>query len=138
MTGEYFRQVSIYLFRTFNLDGYRFDDTNTIITRCTGGWQFLGMIRNALRMAAAAEGKAWPYCVAENSGTSPWDVSNPGYGVMDGQWGIDEVYRIRDASYDSWTAGSDHSASLKTEMDNPPYFGRPSSRPSASENRTTW
>jgi 1,4-alpha-glucan branching enzyme len=125
MVGEYFRQVSVYLFRTFNLDGFRFDDTNTIITRCPGGWQFLGMIRNALRMAASAEGKAWPYCVAENSGTSPWDVSNPGYGVMDGQWGIDEVYRIRDASYDSWTPGSDDSGPLKTAMDNPQYWGRP-------------
>jgi 1,4-alpha-glucan branching enzyme len=125
MVGEYFRQVSVYLFRTFNLDGFRFDDTNAIITRCTGGWQFLGMIRNALRMAASAEGRAWPYCVAENSGTSPWDVSNPGYGVMDGQWGIDEVYRIRDASYDSWTPGSDDSGPLKTEMDNPQYWGRP-------------
>ncbi|MGD1095057.1 MAG: alpha-amylase family glycosyl hydrolase, partial [Bryobacteraceae bacterium] len=125
MVGEYFRQVSVYLFRTFNLDGFRFDDTNTIITRCTGGWQFLDMIRNSLRMAASAEGKAWPYCVAENSGTNPWDVSNPGYGVMDGQWAIDEVYRIRDASYDSWTPGSDHSGSLRTEMDNPQYWGRP-------------
>jgi 1,4-alpha-glucan branching enzyme len=125
MVGEYFRQVSVYLFRTFNLDGFRFDDTNTIITRCSGGWQFLGMIRNSLRMAASAEGKAWPYCVAENSGTSPWDVSNPGYGVMDGQWGIDEVYRIRDASYDSWTPGSDDSGPLETEMDNPQYWGRP-------------
>jgi 1,4-alpha-glucan branching enzyme len=125
MVGEYFRQASVYLLRTFNLDGFRFDDTNTIVTRCTGGWQFLGMIRNALRMAASAEGRTWPYCVAENSGTSPWDVSNPGYGVMDGQWGIDEVYSIRDASYDSWTPGSDHSGSLRQQMDDPQYWGRP-------------
>lgn len=125
MMSEYFRQVSIYLFRTFNLDGFRFDDTNTIINRCQFGWEFLGMIRNSLRMAASAEGKAWPYCVAENSGTQPWDVSNPGFGVMDGQWGIDEVYRIKDASCDSWTPGSDHAAPLKTEMDNPQYWNRP-------------
>lgn len=125
MMGEYFRQVSIYLFRTFNLDGFRFDDTSIIITRCEGGWPFLGMIRNSLRMAASAEGRAWPYCVAENSGTSPWDVSNPGYGVMDGQWGIDEVYRIRDASYDSRTPGSDDSGPLMGEMNNPAYPGRP-------------
>lgn len=126
MAGEYFRQLSIYLFRTFNLDGFRFDDTKTIINRCEGGWPFLGMIRNALRTAASAEGKAWPYCVAENSGTQPWDVSNPGYGVLDGQWGIDEVYRVRDASYDVWSSGADDSGRLEAEIDNPQYWGRPS------------
>ena len=125
MVGEYFRQASVYLFRTFDLDGFRFDDTQTIVTKCEGGWEFLGMIRSALRAAASAEGRAWPYCVAENSATSPWDVSNPSYGVMDGQWGIDEVFRIRDASYDSANPGSDDSGPLKTEMDNPQYWGRP-------------
>ena len=45
MVGEYFRQASVYLLRTFNLDGFRFDDTNTIVTKCVGGWEFLGMIR---------------------------------------------------------------------------------------------
>jgi 1,4-alpha-glucan branching enzyme len=44
---------------------------------------------------------------------------------MDGQWGIDEVYQIRAASYDSWNPGSDDSGPLKTEMDNPQYWGRP-------------
>ena len=101
------------------------DSTQTIVTKCEGGWEFLGMIRSALRAAASAEGRAWPYCVAENSATSPWDVSNPSYGVMDGQWGIDEVFRIRDASYDSANPGSDDSGPLKTEMDNPQYWGRP-------------
>ena len=125
MVGEYFRQVSLYLFRTFNLDGFRFDDTQTIVTKCQGGWEFLGMIRAALRTAASAEGRAWPYCVAENSANNPWDVSNPSSGVMDGQWGIDEVFRIRDASYDSAHAGWDDSSGLKTEMDNPQYWGRP-------------
>ena len=125
MVGEYFRQASIYLFRTFNLDGFRFDDTQTIVTKCEGGWQFLGMIRSSLRAAASAESRAWPYCVAENSATNPWDVSNPSWGVMDGQWGIDEVYRIRSASYDSANPGWDDSIPLKTEMDNPQYWGRP-------------
>jgi 1,4-alpha-glucan branching enzyme len=125
MAGEYFRQASMYLFRTFNLDGFRFDDTQTIVTRCQGGWEFLGMIRSALRAAATAEGRAWPYCVAENSATSPWDVSNPAWGVMDGQWGIDEGFRIRAASYDSGHPGWDDSGGLKAEMDNPQYWGRP-------------
>jgi len=125
MVGEYFRQTSVYLFRTFNLDGFRFDDTQAIVTQCVGGWEFLGMIRWSLRSAASAEGRAWPYCVAENSATSPWDVSNPSWGVMDGQWDIDEVYRIRDASYDSWHPDWDDSGPLKAEMDKPAYWGRP-------------
>jgi 1,4-alpha-glucan branching enzyme len=123
MVGEYFRQASVYLFRTFNLDGFRFDDTQTIVTKCQGGWEFLGMIRSSLRAAASAEGRAWPYCVAENSATSPWDVSNPSSGVMDGQWGIDEVFRIRAASYDSGHPGWDDSGALKAEMDKPQYWG---------------
>jgi 1,4-alpha-glucan branching enzyme len=125
MVGEYFRQASVYLFRTFNLDGFRFDDTKTIVTQCQGGWEFLGMIRSSLRAAATAEGRAWPYCVAENSATNPWDVSNSAGGVMDGQWDIDEVFRIRDASYDSWHDGWDDSGPLKAEMDKPRYWGRP-------------
>ena len=44
---------------------------------------------------------------------------------MDGQWGIDEVYRLRDASYDLWHAGSDDAGPLSTEMNNPSYSGRP-------------
>jgi 1,4-alpha-glucan branching enzyme len=125
MVGEYFRQAIVYLFRTFSLDGFRFDDTQTIVTKCQGGWEFLGMIRSSLRAAASAEGRAWPYCVAENSATNPWDVSNPSFGVMDGQWGIDEVFRIRAACYDSAHPGWDDSGPLKAEMDKPQYFGRP-------------
>jgi 1,4-alpha-glucan branching enzyme len=83
------------------------------------------MIRSSLRAAASAEGRGWPYCVAENSATSPWDISNPSSGVMDGQWGIDEVYRIRDATYDSWLPGPDDSIPVKVEMDNPRYWSRP-------------
>jgi len=125
MVGEFLRQASIHIWRTFGLDGFRFDDTKTIVTTSEGGWGFLGMIRSALRTAATAEGRNWPYCVAENSATNPWDISNPGFGVMDGQWGIDEAYRIRDASYDSWHPGWDDSEPLKTEMNNPAYMGRP-------------
>lgn len=124
MVGEFFRQATIYFWRTFGLDGFRFDDTKTIVSMCQGGWQFLGMIRSALRTAASAEGRAWPYCVAENSVTG-WDISNPTGGVMDGQWDIDEVYRIRDASYDSWQPGWDDAGPLANAMNQPQYWGRP-------------
>ena len=124
MVGEFFRQATIYLWRTFGLDGFRFDDTKTIITQCTGGWQFLDMIHSTLRTAASAEGRPWPYCVAENS-DNPWAISNPQSGVMDGQWEIDEAYRIRDASYDSWNAGSNDAGPLANEMNQPAYWGRP-------------
>jgi 1,4-alpha-glucan branching enzyme len=125
MVGEFLRQATIHLWRTFGLDGFRFDDTQTIATKCAGGWEFLSMIRSAIRKAAAAEGRSWLYCVAENSVTNPWDISNPGFGVMDGQWGIDEVYRLRDASYDMWHPGSDDAAAVSVEMNNPAYWGRP-------------
>jgi len=42
-----------------------------------------------------------------------------------GQWGIDEGFRIRAASYDSGHPGWDDSGGLKAEMDNPQYWGRP-------------
>jgi 1,4-alpha-glucan branching enzyme len=126
MVGEFLRQATIHLWRTFGLDGFRFDDTQTIATKCAGGWEFLSMIRSAIRTAAAAEGRSWPYCVAENSATNPWDISNPGFGAMDGQWDIDEAYRLRDASYDMWYPGSDHAAPVSVEMNNPAYWGRPS------------
>ena len=123
MMQEYFRQATIYLFRTFFLDGFRFDDTQTVVS--TGGWGFLGNIRDSLRKAAAVEGRNWPYCVAENSATQPWDISNPSSGVTDGQWGIDESYRIRDACYDLAHPGWDESQNLAAEMNNPAYWGRP-------------
>jgi 1,4-alpha-glucan branching enzyme len=44
---------------------------------------------------------------------------------MDGQWGIDEAYRIRDVSYDTWNAGADDASRLEQEMNNPAYWGRP-------------
>ncbi len=127
MVNEFFRQATLYLWRTFGLDGFRFDDTKTIITQCQGGWDFLRMLRHALRVAADAEGRAWPYCVAENS-DNPWAVSDPHNGVLDGQWGIDESYRILDASYDSWPDSLDNSGALANEMNQPAYLGRPFSQ----------
>jgi 1,4-alpha-glucan branching enzyme len=123
MMIEYFRQATIFLFRTYSLDGFRLDDTQTVVA--SGGWGFLGTIRDSLRKAASAEGRNWPYIVAENSATQPWDISNPTSGVTDGQWGIDESYRIEDACYDLYHPGSDESQNLMSEMNNPAYSGRP-------------
>lgn len=127
MTSEFLRQATVYLFDTFNLDGFRFDDTQSIVSH-PQGWEFLSGIRFALRGAAGVSGRAWPYCVAENYATVQWDISNPSYGVMDAQWGIDESYRIEDASYDAWHNGWDDSGRLTNEMNNPSYWGRPFSQ----------
>jgi 1,4-alpha-glucan branching enzyme len=124
MVGQFLRQATMHLWHTFGVDGFRFDDTQTI-AGSQGGWAFMAMIRAAVRAAAAAEQQPWPYCVAENSATRPWDISDPGFGVMDGQWGIDEVYRLRDASYDLWHASADDADAVRREMDNPAYWGRP-------------
>jgi 1,4-alpha-glucan branching enzyme len=125
MVREFLRQASVYLFRTFNLDGFRFDDTKTIVQDCVGGWDFLGAIRSGLRGAASAELRAWPYCVAENSYPAAWNVSNPAWSVLDGEWGIDESFRILDASYATWAGNGDCSEALKAAMDAPSYWGRP-------------
>jgi hypothetical protein len=83
------------------------------------------MVLMAETVAATAEGLQWPYCVAENNGTYPFDVSNPGHGV-DGRTngGIDEVYQIKAASYDTRN-NADDPVPLKTTMDAPSYWGRP-------------
>jgi maltooligosyltrehalose trehalohydrolase len=124
MVIEHFRQATLHLMHTFGVDGFRFDDTKTIATKCTNGWQFLQAIHAAIRTAGAAETGRWPYCVAENSASVEWDISNPATGVMDGQWGITESYGILDASYDSGNGG-DHSGELAQDMNAPAYWGRP-------------
>jgi 1,4-alpha-glucan branching enzyme len=50
MMVEYFRQATIYLFRTYCLDGFRLDDTQTVVA--SGGWAFLEAIRDALRKSS--------------------------------------------------------------------------------------
>ena len=124
MVREFLRQATIYLWYTFGFDGLRFDDTKTIVSLCEGGWDFLGAIRSALETAATAEGRTRPYCVAEND-PKPWDMSNPAWDVLDGEWDIDEVYRIRDASYCTWSDTADTAGDLKREMDNPNFWNRP-------------
>jgi hypothetical protein len=124
MVREFLRQATLYLWHTFGFDGLRFDDTKTIVSLCEGGWDFLGAIRSALETSAGAEGRAWPYCVAEND-PKPWDISNPAWDVLDGEWAIDEAYRIRDASYCTWSDSADNACDLKREMDNPNFWNRP-------------
>ncbi len=55
MVKEFFRQAIVHTWRTFGLDGFRFDDTKTILNN--NGWDFLFTIRRAVRMAADAEGR---------------------------------------------------------------------------------
>jgi 1,4-alpha-glucan branching enzyme len=119
MVKEFFRQAIVYTWRTFGLDGFRFDDTKTILNN--NGWDFLATVRRAVRSAADAEGRSWPYCVAENDQDGrQWNLSNPAWSVLDGQWAYDEAYRFEDASYALWNAPSDGVGGLKSWMDQPP------------------
>ena len=124
MVLEFLRQATIYIWRTFGIDGFRLDDTKTVVTGCLGGWQFLGKLRDAVRAAAAAEGKRYPIFIAEND-PKTWDMANPGWSIVDGEWNIDEVYRIRDTTYATWHDGTDNAGDLKGIMDSPAYWGRP-------------
>jgi 1,4-alpha-glucan branching enzyme len=122
MVKEFFRQATVYLWRTFALDGFRLDSTKTIVEN--NGWDFLGALRGAVRAAASAEGRTWPYFVGEND-PKYWDVTNPAWSVLDGQWDIDEVYRLGDVAYDPWQPADDHAGGLKAVMDVPQTWGRP-------------
>ena len=91
MVKEFFRQAIVYTWRTFGLDGFRFDDTKTILNN--NGWDFLSKVHGAVRGAADAEGRHWPYCVAENDQDGrQWNLSNPAWSVLDGQWAYDQSW----------------------------------------------
>lgn len=125
MVLEFLRQATIYMWRTFNLCGLRFDDTKTIVRDCAGGWEFLGAIRDALTNAASAEGRRFPYGAAENDQDGkPFNIPNPAWAVLPGEWAWDEVFRIRDVSYNT-TNNTDDANRLKEEMDKPSFDGRP-------------
>jgi 1,4-alpha-glucan branching enzyme len=125
MVQEFLRQAIVYHLVTFGLDGFRFDDTKTILSNI-GGWDFLAIIRNALRGTATALGQSWPYCVAENErDDKKWDISNPAWSIVDGVWHIDEVYKIRDCTYDPWQASDDHAPALAGQMVIPQSWYRP-------------
>src|SRR5260370_35482420 len=117
---ELFRQALVYLWRVFRLDGFRFDSTETIVNGHradtpsapfilargpdgklkTGegrGWEFLDMLRNALRRAADATGRKWPYLTGENDPENT-GMTDPQHGVLDGQWRFREVDALNDAA----------------------------------------
>ena len=139
---EFFRQATVYLFSLFQLDGFRFDSTETIVngghlTDSTPyviakgpdgnyefgagqGWEFLGMLRTALRRAAGAAGKGWPYLVGENSPENP-PMTDPSTGVLDGQWHFDEMYALNNAALNT----DDHASDVNGALDG---SGRPFQR----------
>jgi 1,4-alpha-glucan branching enzyme len=130
---EFFRQATVYLFSLFQLDGFRFDSTETIVngghyTDSTPyviakgpdgnyefgagkGWEFLGMLCTALRRAADVTGKGWPYLVAENSPENP-PMTDPATGVLDGQWHFDEMYALNNAAINKQDHASDVTGAL--------------------------
>lgn len=123
MVLEFLRQATLYIWRVFGVDGFRLDDTKTIVSQCLGGWQFLDQLRLAVRIAAAAEGQPPPIFIAEND-PKVWDMANPAWNIVDGEWAVDQSYRIRDTSYLTWADG-DNACDLKAAMDSPSFWGRP-------------
>jgi 1,4-alpha-glucan branching enzyme len=139
---EFFRQATVYLWNYFQLDGFRFDSTETIVNGgtivgitqyviATGpdgnyllgagkGWEFLGMLRTALRKSANATGKGWPYLVGENDPENP-PMTDPSSGVLDGQWHFSEMYALNNAAQN----GDDHSSDVRGGLD---ASGRPFQR----------
>jgi 1,4-alpha-glucan branching enzyme len=122
MVQEFFRQATVYLWQTFGLDGFRFDSTSSIIGN--NGWQFLATIHSAVRAAASAEGKNAPYLVGEND-PGYWNMTNPAWAVMDGQWDVAEVSDLGQAAYDPWQPADDHSATVAGDMKAPESWMRP-------------
>lgn len=139
---EFFRQATVYLFSLFQLDGFRFDSTETIVngghyTDSTPyviargadgnyefgagkGWEFLGMLRTALRRAADATEKGWPYLVGENSPENG-PMTDPASGVLDGQWHFDGMYALNNAARNR----EDHAGDVAGALDG---SGRPFQR----------
>jgi 1,4-alpha-glucan branching enzyme len=139
---EFFRQATVYLFSLFQLDGFRFDSTETIVngghqTDSTQyviakgpdgnyefgagkGWEFLGMLRTAARRAADAVGKGWPWLVGENAPENQ-PMTDPATGVLDGQWHFDEMYGLNNAAVNK----DDHASDVTGALDS---SGRPFQR----------
>jgi 1,4-alpha-glucan branching enzyme len=139
---EFFRQATVYLWSFFQLDGFRFDSTETIVngghyTDSTPyviangpdgnyefgagkGWEFLGMLSAALRRAADASERVWPYLVGENAPENP-PMTDPSTGVLDGQWHFDEMYALNNAAINA----DDYSSDVRGGLDR---AGRPFQR----------
>jgi 1,4-alpha-glucan branching enzyme len=133
MVLEFFRQALVYVWHTFALDGFRFDATKAIIDasvpngyilRHTGsdqGWAFLGALRSALRRAADATGRPWPYLTGENDPTN-WPMSDTNKpGVLDGQWHFEHHYRLGDAARNE----DDRATAIVEQMEVPHNLLRP-------------
>ncbi len=108
MCREYFRQVMVYLWSAFRIDGFRFDCTEAIVNGqwpkdgvireggSGGGWEFLQMLRDAVRRAADATEQPWPICVGENNPCNWGMTNNSNGGVLDGQWHFPFHYSVAD------------------------------------------
>ncbi len=111
---EFFRQALVDQWYTYRLDGFRFDCTKAIVdshqghggvikyrdgqwqTGSGGGWEFLGILRTALRKAAQALGQPRPYLVGENDPNN-WPMTDR-TGVLDGQWHFAHHYPLAEAA----------------------------------------
>ncbi len=137
MVREFFRQTLVYQWFVYRLDGFRFDCTKAIVdghkghggvikykdgqwqTGSGGGWEFLNVLRKAIRKAARAIGQPWPYLVGENDPNN-WGMSDRN-GVLDGQWHFDHHYRLGEAAQNK----DDKAADTRREMNWPHSQLRP-------------
>jgi 1,4-alpha-glucan branching enzyme len=116
---EFFRQALVSVWSAYRIDGFRFDSTETIIngdhqTDSTQyiiangpdghplfgaghGWEFLGLLRNALHSAGDTLGRKWPYLIGENDPENT-GMTDPAQGVLDGQWRFQEMYALNAAA----------------------------------------
>jgi 1,4-alpha-glucan branching enzyme len=138
---EFFRQALLYLWHAFDLDGFRFDATEAIVNGHVqnhyivkedpdgsnarvgsgGGWAFLAGLKQAVRRAADAANRPWPYLSAENDPNN-WGMSDRNLpGVVDGQWHFDHHYRLADAAKNE----ADKSVEIRDQMDWPHSSLRP-------------
>jgi 1,4-alpha-glucan branching enzyme len=143
---EYFRQATVYIWDALGIDGFRFDSTETIVNGgmnvsstpyviangpdgkpllgSGGGWEFLAYLRNALRNAADACNRPWPYLCGENEPNN-WPMTQPGFGVQDGQWNFLLSRSLGDIAYKAWDPGIDVSGNVKSGLDTDQTWVRP-------------
>lgn len=137
MVREFFRQAFLFQWLFYCLDGFRFDCTRAIVdgqhgldqvikyrdgrwqTGSGGGWDFLKELRLAVRTAATAIGRHWPYLVAENDPNN-WPLTDHS-GVLDGQWHFGHNYPLGDAAKNK----EDKVADIRDQMNYPHSQMRP-------------
>lgn len=145
-TVEFFRQALVFLWRTFQVDGFRFDSTETIVNGgrddtssapfilargpdgklqvgAGRGWEFLSALRTALRTAADASGQPWPFLVGENDPLNN-GMTDPSAGVLDSEWWFPAMYALGNAAYNQDDHSTDVQGSLAT-FDQPYFRGVP-------------